>query len=919
MRHERLSPRPLGAVIVRIGLLRHWAAYTLALGLIGMPHLALAQGLSVLTGEHVGFTRLVLLAPSAFDWTLSAEGRSRLVSLPANMGVIDLSRAFERIPRTRLAGLRQVAEGLELELACECSIRAWQDRPGLVILDIAEPTALPVTGPDTGVVAGPGITQPGSGDPEPGSGTAPAIDPARAAGLALARTVGPGPLAGGRDASTPAQPPDSMDPTLEEALRRHLARAFSEGAGQGLLIASAPLAQQPVSLVPAADPVPDTVPALTGAATDTTASVDGRTQAPVASPDLFPNLRMSSALARREPDPEHRADSGGPECVQASLFDSLFTPDPAPFADSVARIGRGLVGEFDIADAQAHADLAWVYLRHGLGAEARAVLNLIDPPPASAILLTGLADTLDNRETNSRQRLSDLIHCEGAVAVLAASAGSDGSRLSAIADALARDFPRLPAGLRSAIGPGLARQLIDISHTEAARIVIDSLRRGAADSQADVAALEAMLARSRDGPSRALAYLGSVSDTDVGALILRLRWMRDAGLEPDAELLNHAEALASAARATAEGQDLMHEVSRAWAHAGLPGPAFAALDRLTTWLPTGQESAQQLATLRNAAWMQTATLPDDRAFLTAILSRMDWRDPSLAPATRQALAGRLLHFGLTEQAIALLPEPALPEERLTRARAELARGAAQRALDLVADLMTEDAEDIRHAALGLLMQGTVPPAEAPQVPVRDTVRPRPDPAPPISMPGQSDPRGPQAGEIGTQDPRRPLTPDASPGPNAVGASDAGPGRVQPVVRPPGALEADTSALQQARPRAQTTEAADSGRTEQVRTTDPEGNNRGADSDQEPGFPGSGAMPADDAGLPDLLERPGDGAGDRPDVIPAPDALSGSVRPTAGDSLRDAIADQAGPLARAADLLDQSRSLRGAIADLLEPR
>ena len=109
----------------------------------------MAQTAQVTSGEHEGFTRLVLrLAPEA-EWSLTPDASGFRLTLDPTW-VYDLTTAFDRIPRTRVAALTALGDGqLQLDLACHCAADPffWNDR--YLVIDIKEvertrPALLPV-------------------------------------------------------------------------------------------------------------------------------------------------------------------------------------------------------------------------------------------------------------------------------------------------------------------------------------------------------------------------------------------------------------------------------------------------------------------------------------------------------------------------------------------------------------------------------------------------------------------------------------------------------------------------------------------------------------------------------------------------------------------------------------------------------
>ena len=117
---------------------------SLAAGLLLMmlaPQSILAQGANTVmrAGEHADFTRLVMPLPGGTDWHLiEADGYIDVVFSDPTLSV-DLSQAFDRIPRTRLSTIEPIEGGLRLQLSCPCLARRVDGVPGQLVLDLWSP------------------------------------------------------------------------------------------------------------------------------------------------------------------------------------------------------------------------------------------------------------------------------------------------------------------------------------------------------------------------------------------------------------------------------------------------------------------------------------------------------------------------------------------------------------------------------------------------------------------------------------------------------------------------------------------------------------------------------------------------------------------------------------------------------------
>lgn len=626
-----------------------------------------AQSILVTTGEHADFTRLVLQSAQPIAWQLQARTEDRTAQtlrISEPDARIDISRAFQRIPRTRLADLVLIQQGLELQLNCDCPIEAWTERPGLVVLDIGNPQRADAPPP------APIVTL---------AGLAPRLrftgsDLARNAGTTLARTwiadtEHPG--ISGQAASQEHRPSPVAD-AERQAIMEQLTAQVAGALSQGILDPSLERSQQAEMLL------------LGNETTDTAPQ---------------PNLRVMSVLERPDDTAALLPDDLPNSCAAAASLDFAIAPAPGDFNTALAAGMSNWIGEFDQPKQTATEDLITLYLQHGFGAEARALLeNAVHPVPGRDLLL-GFADTLEGRQSNSRLRLAEQHGCAGAAAMLAALAGAPLPRIKAHASDIASTYAQAPGVLRTGLGAALIRILVEADAVDAGRVVADTLRRTPHARNEDLHMAEALLDRARGETLQAGARLSHEADDDIGSVLLRLQIaLETRAMVPESILLN-AEAIASMHRSTPQGADLMDAVIRLRVNSGTPLEALDLIDRLEGWDGASTQGRERIAELGDIVWFGLALQASDPALLDGILNRSDWRNPSFSVETRTALAERLLGFGFTEAAEALLGTPHTQAERLLLARLHLEREEPDLALAVLADDQSDPAENLRAQAL----------------------------------------------------------------------------------------------------------------------------------------------------------------------------------------------------------------------------
>lgn len=651
-------------------LARPAAALTLALSL---PIWAQAQTVLVLSGEHEGFTRLALVLPAPGGWTIEpAEGGYDL-RLDSPDIELDMSRVFDLIRRDRIAAIASRPDGMFLGVTCDCHLRSFEDRPGVLVIDV-------VSGPDpaqsgqAGIAARapaprPYVEPDARARPVQAARSAPPITPApprptppTGPGLGAAQTW----LATlGETAGVAAAPPAATDPATDAA-RAALIAQISRAASQDMLqIASPP--------GPAA---PDAPAAAAGDAEQ--ASQQGAL-----------GISVGTVFDRDFPGQDGPALTGRgavcPSDAQLALGEWIGTDAPTV---ALAEARRSLLGEFDQPRPDAVLRLARVYLGLGFGAEARAAMAAFpDIALPDRALLETVAAVIDDIAAPPGP-LAGMEDCDTAAALWALLARPEGRTAHSIdSAAVVRAFSALPPALRQTVGARLADRLVAAGLEGAARSIASALARGPNAPGGTLDLIEARLDLPQD-PDAAAARLATLAagngpdSAEALVLLVEADLARGAPVAPD--VLETLAARAFELRGTAIGHRIEMAQALALGSAGAFDPAFSVARGLA---PVGGAGALTGALVHPLLALLTGAA-DDASFLRHTLATPAWHDPGAPAALRQAVARRLLDLGLPEEALRALPDrPRMPvAERLLRAEALLQTGNAASALPLLAGL-----------------------------------------------------------------------------------------------------------------------------------------------------------------------------------------------------------------------------------------
>ncbi|GHE01806.1 hypothetical protein U879_15905 [Defluviimonas sp. 20V17] len=675
----------------------------LAAALTAIAPAAQAEVIAVRTGEHDGFSRVVLpLAEPAEGWQFGRLDDGYQLRLGRGAVQFDLSRAFDKIPKTRLAAISadDATGRLTLRLACACHAEIFPFRSTRLVIDI-RPGAAPANSPferplppDVAPrprppvparppVAGydwrevplvplpapppPKIDLPAAPNPAIARGRAALLNQLSRAGAQGLIEIDP------RQIALPQHPTDGddqhTDPASAPPPKSH-AKPPSETADARMQTAGQDTAQMPAQAGPA-EP--------TGAKGDTDGGQD--------------RLRIRTVLDR---DAAASAAPGisaqGGSCPPDEAFAIETWADDTSPAGQFATRRRALVGEFDRPGPDAVGDLARTYLHFGFGAEARNVLTAFpnDGGDTHEILLA-LSAIFDEERPKLANALSGLAACPGKAALwsmLAVPPPAPGDPVDA--QAVRRNFSGLPLHLRRMLGPRLSNAFLVLGDTETARALRASVTRAAGKPGPGIQLLDARIDIAEGRPERAEAQAARVVAADgalsAEAMVLLIESRTNRGEPVDPRRIEAVAALAHVHRGTQMGARLTRAQATALASVGRFTEAFAVNGKD----PSG----------RKRLWQMLAANGDDEALLKIALQGPD---PELDAGIRLQLSDRLLALGFARAATAWLDAGPVPDDdrRLRLARAALERRDGLAALDALGAMEAPEAQLLRARALGL--------------------------------------------------------------------------------------------------------------------------------------------------------------------------------------------------------------------------
>lgn len=605
---------------------------------------AAADDLTVRSGEHEGFTRLVVHVPQDTGWVLKHTKNGARLHVALKDATYDISSVFRRLTQDRLTAMSQAKPGaaLELEFGCDCVASAYLFKNTMIVIDIAPGTLPPSLISDV-----PLPVLPENRKQEPAPGSEQALD------------------------------------TLALPLLNQNANGFED--------------QLSTRLLQGAD---RDIIDLNIAAVGPRASTSK--QEVFLPSDLEMNIQVTSILDDLEgllgpdiPELKKRRD-----CVSSDELAFEDWSDGRPFAVQAAYLRSELYQEFDTVDTHKAMELAKLYAYSGFGAEAMTALNLLADQSLETDRVAAIGRVLDNGPLTENNPFAGLQRCDSDAALWAAL--TEGNlREDANLTAIEQSFVRLPDHLRRHVGPALSDILVDGKELEAARRVLRSVDRVNTQTNASLAHAKASVASAEgDAPKTEALLTEAIEASDATfeapialARLVDKRWRERGAISPK-EL-----ELADSYTVEFRHADIGEMMQRTHAVALSLGQEFdAALDALAE-LPEDEDTTDAL----NRVVLILTERAEDATFSRRILALPQKQADGLTTDTAIAVANRLTELGFSRQARALAnrPQDRLRTDELARvrARAALLDQRPHQALLELEDDHTEEAIDLRAEAL----------------------------------------------------------------------------------------------------------------------------------------------------------------------------------------------------------------------------
>ncbi|UXX82276.1 hypothetical protein [Roseovarius pelagicus] len=643
----------------------------------------------VRSGDHDGFSRLVLDLPRRLKWTLLSDGQVRVLNLAGTNWTFDISSVFTRMQNQRIVAIANTegGDGLRINLGCTCEVEVFWHGAAMLVVDVRDARPRPNNPVVPGATKAPALSE--TLGQIASTMAAATLAPLLSEEVLEDETSEDGKMSE-RGEERAEKGPDLGPVRLQ--LSRHLARA----ASMGLLTAQDAPWPTSNALAASAERATDaSVPEKattdrSGSATHSQRQIRAETSIGA---DILPSL-ADNIIAET-----------GTVCLADTALAVESWADGGRFADQIGPARARLSGEFDRFVPSAGIALARLYLHYGFGAEADQVLRATGVEGEPAEIAAALARIMDGEDAEG-SRLAGQLSCDSTAAFWSALSYS---RLPAGAptddNAILRTTNGLPPHLREYLAPQLARKFTAADRPEMAERILRLLERDdeTASPAHSLARAEVELSADRvdDADHRLADVVAANSQSSAVALLRQI----DARLR-DGRMIPHDMADLAGAYAQEQGDNPVgHELTRAYIEAsaatGAFHRAFADMARLT---PTVPEDIRRRMTDKVMALL--ADNADDLTFLRYAMHVRAFSVAELAASAGNAVAARLIGLGFADVAQAYVGTDVQGvdqrDRQLLRAKAALALRKPRQAQVALLGLIGEDVNRLRARAQSMV-------------------------------------------------------------------------------------------------------------------------------------------------------------------------------------------------------------------------
>lgn len=638
---------------------------------------ATAEPIVVFSGEHQGYSRVVMNVPENSNYQAQHVLGQVKVTFNQHRGGFDHKRVFNRISRARIDDVTNTPSSVTFHLACDCKVSLFKVDANHIALDVADDgiqlktTLLPlkVESKNRPIVEKSQPTPPPSSDDDSRSKPASAIT----------------------DQVIARKPLNETEQILLENMQKKLALELGSAATRGILQLSPNLKFKNMPKRPQID----------------VSELQAQGPAHILDTNIRPfreNFRVttSSDLEPSQKDVTSAQSINGFVCPTDQAVDIENWANQSNFQQTIGKLRPSLFSEFDRLDTEAAVQLAKAYLHFGFGAEARRILEMEQQLAKKNEILLGFADILENDHAAWSTQLKALTDCDGDIAlwaILAHKKLASDSPVNRKAVLLALN--KLPLHLRKFLAPSLSRKLLEYGDPENAASALRSLERTSDGLTPSGKLAQAHIDLQNGEITSGQAHLEAVAEMNEEVSPKALVALVESQLDSDQPLSHETAGLVAAyakeLHHTKLGPQLRRAHVLALVKSGQFDSAYSELIQLDGLVDTEAAVELRLTMLR-----ELTKSASDIIFLEYAFAQQTSDIEKLSPSDSTAFSARLLELGFAELAHLVIDTTRTnspsSERQLLASRIALALDQPQLAIAELFDINSDAAARLRADA-----------------------------------------------------------------------------------------------------------------------------------------------------------------------------------------------------------------------------
>ncbi|WP_394180905.1 hypothetical protein [Yoonia maritima] len=446
--------------------------------------LASAKPISVQTGEHPSFTRMVFHLSADTNWQLGRVDQGYMLQTSSRDG-FDLRRFYDRIPRNRVTRVDQVGDDrLRISVPCDCQAEAFLLRPDILVVDVHDGSpsqGSPYEEPFHLITDGWQTTARKHQYVLPNDAILPLLNPASSATRPAFESAEPVVVDDEDEHRGPIQEEDLDE--FEDSIVQSLARGLTQGALDRGKHDARRTALDDMRVRQRFDGVDVRLPGLTA------------------------HTNIDSAAMADVGQGDHT--QSGSSCLPDTYFNIENWADDRPFSTQLADARGALSLEFDENEETEVLRLARFYAYFGFGLEAIDTLEIDGSYSQERLYLTQIAHILDGTPATS-DLFVEQVSCPSYVSLWAMLAMGGALDAKPNRAGILKTFKTLPTHLQQHLGPRLSDRFVAMGDDDAAIQVLASIH-GYTDIGESGALPSANLANALSNDDKASEILGGLA------------------------------------------------------------------------------------------------------------------------------------------------------------------------------------------------------------------------------------------------------------------------------------------------------------------------------------------------------------------------------------------------------------------------